>query len=130
MIRYIICFLAMISLYSCKKKPEFESCTNYDQLVGEWISNNTDTKNTITFKPNGEVIQKYGTERKLKLNTISCTFEEVPNTENFKFRIRSEDGLRNYTINASFDTIIKASRGYDMTNEPFLVNQMRFVKIK
>ncbi|MGV3632151.1 MAG: hypothetical protein ACO1O6_13155 [Bacteroidota bacterium] len=122
--------LFMILLICSCKKSEFESCSNFNQLVGEWISNNTDTKNTLTFKSNGEVIQQYGTERKIKLKTISCSFEEVPDSDNFKFRIRSEDGLRNYTINASFDTIIKAARGYDMSDEPSLVNQMKFVKVK
>ncbi|MGV3631583.1 MAG: hypothetical protein ACO1O6_10260 [Bacteroidota bacterium] len=127
MMRFLLIML-LVFLISCKKS-EFQSCIGYDQLIGEWKSINSDTKNNIRFKKNGGITHQFGLERKIKYKATECVYEKDLESDSFYFFIRSSWGLTNYKINQTFDTLITNTGAQDIANDTTFLYKMKFVKV-
>ena len=89
--KYIIIGFTLL-LFSCKKNPEFQSCTNYDLLIGEWKSIGTDTKWTIIFEKEGKITRKFGLERTVKNYSFTCTSSLNSKNQNYFRFFSSKQG--------------------------------------
>ncbi|MGV3631579.1 MAG: hypothetical protein ACO1O6_10240 [Bacteroidota bacterium] len=126
MIRFLL-IMPLVFFMSCKKN-EFQSCTNYDQLVGEWESINSDTKNTIEFIKNGKIIKKCGLERKQKITPFKCSNNSNEESEGFYFYYK--ENLMLVSSNLSHDTLLAGFGAQDISEDTTMLFKMKFVKLK
>ncbi|MGV3631580.1 MAG: hypothetical protein ACO1O6_10245 [Bacteroidota bacterium] len=125
---HIAFILVAFSALSCQKN-KFESCTNFEKLVGEWESINADTDNRLIIKSDGEIYDKIGLERSKKIKSESCSYVPNSNGNGFHFTVNSFDGHRIYYINNTFDTITKGRGAQDISKDTNLLYQLKYIKI-
>lgn len=103
----LIYFLLILSflLSSCRKN-KFVPCEDFDKIVGEWRSINTDLEERISISDRGVISIYPTTERKRRYKTISC---EYINSQGFppylRFRLKDTELGPIFFVNNSFDTI-------------------------
>ncbi|MGV3632152.1 MAG: hypothetical protein ACO1O6_13160 [Bacteroidota bacterium] len=127
--RNAVLILSLCLSFSCKKN-EFQSCALHSNLIGEWQSINSDTKNTIIIDENGLIVKTFGVERKLKYEAIACSNFYYENKDYIFYDSEQEEAIVGFLVNSSLDTILTSTGSQDLTKEPILINQMRFIKIK
>lgn len=93
----VIAFL----IFSCQKK-EFQSCPEYEKLIGTWESINGDSEYEITYGKEGVVVEKSDFERTERYKIKQCSYKNL----RFKMEIyHSKAFTRGCKTNITIDTI-------------------------
>lgn len=93
-------------LFSCRKN-KFIPCEDFEKIVGEWRSINTDFEERISITDRGVISIYPTTERKRRYKTTSCSY--ITTSQNlppyFKFSLRNSESNVGLLVNSTFDTI-------------------------
>ncbi|MGV3631584.1 MAG: hypothetical protein ACO1O6_10265 [Bacteroidota bacterium] len=125
---HIVIFCCLVGTSSCQKN-EFQSCTNFEKIEGEWQNINGDTQTQIIFYKNGKVVRLNGLERKRAIKYNSCSYKQKYNGDDYYILFENEDFNGYYDVNEAFDTLITGSGAYEYSQDS-LIYQMIFVKVK
>ena len=117
-------------LASCKEEIKFQSCSFHPQLVGEWESIYSDTKNTFIIRENGLITEKFGIERQLTYQAATCKAFTYQNKDNITYRDEKEDIVAGFLLNPTRDTILTGTGAQDLSKDTVLYTQMRFIRVK
>ncbi|MGV3632153.1 MAG: hypothetical protein ACO1O6_13165 [Bacteroidota bacterium] len=128
--REIFFCVFLFLLCSCKK-TEFQSCSNFEKIKGEWISIDGDTETKLIFNSDGSIVRAPGIERTIKYDYTSCAYKQKYNENDFYFLFENNKSSSYIDVNETFDTILLGSGAYDHTNDELnFIYQIRFVKVK
>lgn len=124
-------YLLLIPIFlilSCKKN-EFQSCENYDQLVGRWVGIEEDNLREIIIDSKGYILVKTPLERNIKLVNGSCENKNYTfKNKNIFFRYTASKTGIGFYYNLNFDTIVCPSTiAYNMPDSS-LLNYQYYVK--
>lgn len=124
-------YLLLIPIFlilSCKKS-EFQSCENYDQLVGRWVGVQEDNLTEIIIDSKGYIVLKTQLERDVKFSGGFCENKNYSfENKDIYFRYTASKAGIGFYYNLNFDTIVsKAAYAYNMPDSS-LVNYEYYVK--
>ena len=127
----------ILSCFSCQKQ-KFQSCSEYEKLVGDWRSIDGDLPSQLKILPDGKVILHSGVERGVRFKASNCFVSQNLNFNYYETSFKSIQmnrlGQKDKVIdalaigyNATFDTILKLTAAFNpVTNS--LPQPARFIR--
>jgi hypothetical protein len=123
--KYLICIVLLISLFSCKKE-RFESCPEYENLIGTWVGLNGDIKSTLIVSSEGsvEVFNEY--ERSFSFKGDLC---EVKNSGGYLLLKRNKPSSHLYFSLDYQDSIYMHAGAFNQPTSS-IDQKILFIKLK